>query len=89
MQNSVSSTSDTPEKTEKQRILGLIVRGLFNRSWDPKDPDSSPEARKAAFDKARPELRRTAIKLHRFLENNGVEVTLGKPVDKLKNAKRI
>ena len=82
MQELASSTRDTPEKTEKQRILGLIVRGLFNQSWDPKDPDSSSEARKAAFDKARPELRKTAIKLHRFLEKNGVEVTLGKQVDK-------
>lgn len=82
MQDTVLTASDTPKKTEKQRILGLMVRSLFNQTWDPKGLYSSPEARKAALDKARPELRKTAIKMHRFLNKNGVEMTLGEPVAK-------
>lgn len=81
MQNSGSTVSDIPER---QCILGLIVRSLFKQTWDPKASDSSPEVRKAAFDKARPELRKIAVSIRSFLENNSVQMTLGEPVVKKK-----
>jgi len=70
------------EKPEKRKIIRLMARGMFKQAWKDEKPNASAEERKAAFEKARPEQRKSAKRLYRFLEKNGIEMMLTKDTSK-------